>query len=128
MVSDDGAHRGGLDDSVAMLTKFGTVVWSQGPARVTTTTPCAIDSTGVTLYRWPRRRTIFIPLERVDGFDVVLRAPAIDLDPGYATVQRLALLTRDGKTLLVSGQRNVPRAPALHARATQLNNHIKRIR
>ena len=113
-----------MDDMVAVLTSQG-LVWTRGPARVSTAHPCVIDSTGVTLFRWLRRRPSFVPLERVDRFDVVLRDPTFDWDPvAGRSVERLALLTRDGQTLLVVGLRNSSGAPSLRSRAQQLNNHI----
>ena len=71
MVRDENAQRGKPEDMVAVLTARRGVVRTSGPPRVTSLRPCAIDSRGVTLYRWPMR-SIFIPLERVDRFDVVL--------------------------------------------------------
>lgn len=64
---------------------------------MTLSTPCAVDRTGVTLYRWPMR-SVFVPLERVDRFDVLLSQTRSD--PG-GHVERLVLLTRDGKTMPV---------------------------
>lgn len=73
MVRDDSAQRSQPEDIVAVPTRRGDVVWSRGPRRVTLSTPCAIDPTGVTLYRWPMR-SVFIPLERLDRFDVAFGA------------------------------------------------------
>jgi hypothetical protein len=90
--------------------------------RVTFFRPFTIDPTGVTLYRWPMR-SVFIPLERVDRFDVVLgQAEA----PGNES-QRLVLLTRDGKMIFV--QTTVIqwlrwRGLSPGARAQELNNLI----
>jgi hypothetical protein len=125
MVSDDSAQRK-PEDMVAVLTERGTVVWSRGPRRVTGSRPCAIDPTGVTLHRWPMR-SVFIPLERVDRFDVVLEQAAMPGDE----IEHLVLLTRDGKTIPVrskapegaegwSGSDELP----LRASARELNNHI----
>jgi hypothetical protein len=82
--------------------------------------------TGLRLYRWLRRRPLFVPLERVDRFDVVLRERTFGSDPLNETVERLALLTRDGKELLVAGVRISRGGPTLRARAQQLNNDIGR--
>jgi hypothetical protein len=80
MVMGDSAQPGTPDDRVAVLTRRGGVVWSLGPRRVTLLTPCTIDPTGVTLYRWPLR-SVFIPLERVDRFDVVWERTESDPTP-----------------------------------------------
>ncbi|MGH9235262.1 MAG: hypothetical protein ACRD0R_18205 [Acidimicrobiales bacterium] len=88
----------------------------------------------MTLYRWPLR-SIFIPLERVDRFDVVLAESPLDWlrasewAPGtYDLTERLAVLTRDGKKLLISGLLSALLSAwhglPLRARAQQLNNHI----
>ena len=58
--------------------------------------PCAVDPAGVTLYRWPMR-PVFIPLERVDRFDVVLGQAE---EPGIES-EHLVLFTRDGTMLYV---------------------------
>jgi hypothetical protein len=118
------AQQGTPDDRVAVLTRRGGVVWSPGPVRVTVSRPCAIDPTGVTLYRWPMR-SVFIPLERVDRFDVVWQWTESD---GEGKIERLILLTRDGKRIPVqavaikwlSGRHGLP----LRTHAQQLNNHI----
>jgi hypothetical protein len=97
------------------------VAWSLGPRRVTLSRPCAIDPRGVGLYRWPMR-SVFIPLERVDRFDVVWEH---GVEPGII-FERLVLLTRDGTKIPVltgwwpSGRNGLP----LRVRALQLNNHI----
>jgi hypothetical protein len=90
--------------------------------RVTFFRPFAIDPIGVTLYRWPMR-SVFIPLERVDRFDVVLEQAEA---PGNES-QRLVLVTRDGKMIFV--QTTVIqwlrwRGLSPGARAQQLNNLI----
>jgi hypothetical protein len=121
MVRDDSAQRRKPEDIMAVLTRRGAVVWSRGRRRVTLSRPCAIDPTGVTLYRWPMR-SVFIPLERVDRFDVVLDQTQVSGDES----ERLVLLTRDGKTISVqttqwlSGGHGLP----LRSSARQLNNHI----
>jgi hypothetical protein len=67
-------------------------------------------------------RSVFIPLERVDRFDVVWEQGEM---PGDES-ERLVLLTRDGKTIPVqtiqwpSGRHGLP----LRASARLLNNHI----
>lgn len=122
MVRDDAAQRRRPEDIVAVLTRRGDVVWSRGPRWVTLSRPCAIDPTGVTLCRWPMR-SVFIPLERADRFDVVVLKQAEM--PGHE-VERLVLLTRDRKTIPVqttqwlSGWHGLP----LGASARLLNNHI----
>jgi hypothetical protein len=68
-------------------------------------------------------RSVFIPLERVDRFDVILEQAEV---PGNE-YQRLVLMTRDGKTL--SLQTTVIqwlrwRGFSPRARAQQLNNLI----
>jgi hypothetical protein len=123
MVPDDNARRNTPEDVVAVLTRRGRVVWSHGPRRVTFSKPCTIDPTGVKLHRWPMR-SLFISLERVDRFDVVLEQAEI---PGLE-FERLVLVTSDGKTIPVqakaiqwlSGLQGVP----VRARARELNNHI----
>lgn len=123
MVRDDTSHRSEPEDMVSVLTMRGRVVLVPGPRRVTFFRPCAIGPTGVRLYRWPMR-SIFIPLERVDRFDVVLEQAAMAGDE----IEHLVLLTRDGKTIPVrskapqgwSGSDELP----LRASARQLNNHI----
>jgi len=121
MVGDDSAQRRKPEDIVAVLTRRGAVVWSRRPRRVTLSRPCAIDPTGVTLYRWPMR-SVFIPLERVDRFDVMLEQAEMPGDE----FERLVVLTRDGKTIPVqktqwlSGWHGLP----LRASARLLNNHI----
>jgi hypothetical protein len=123
MVNDDSAQRRKPEDIMAVLTERGAVVWSRGPRRVIGSRPRAIDPTGVTLYRWPMR-SVFIPLERVDRFDVVLEQAAMPGDE----IEHLVLLTRDGKTIPVrtkapqewSESDELP----LRASARQLNNHI----
>jgi hypothetical protein len=114
---------------VAVLTMKGRVVLVSGPFRVTFFRPCAIAPAGVTLYRWPMR-SIFIPLERVDRFDVELRESRNPREPGV-TFERLVLMTRDGRKLPVQGQVRVNWRDELYglppgARAQQLNNHIFR--
>jgi hypothetical protein len=124
MVMGDSTEPPTADDRVAVLTRRGGVVWSLGRRRVTLSRPCAIDRTGVTLYRWPMR-SVFVPLERVDRFDVVWEQSESD---GEGSVERLMLLTRDRKMVPVqavasqwlSGRHGLP----LRARAQQLNNHI----
>jgi hypothetical protein len=64
----------------------------------------------------------------VDRFDMVLQEPLVGWEPhGNDLVERLALLTRDGEALLVSGRVH-RRGPTLQACAQQLNNHIVRAR
>lgn len=125
MVSDDTSHRSEPEGMVSMLTMRGRVVLVPGPRRVTPFRPCAIGPTGVTLYRWPMR-SIFIPLERVDRFDVVLEQTQ---DPGVE-FERLVLLTRDGEKVPVRGQvvQSSGESYGLppRSRAQQLNNHIFR--
>jgi hypothetical protein len=124
MVMGDSAQPRTPDDRVAVLTRRGGVVWSLGPRRVTLSRPCAIDRTGVTLYRWPMR-SVFIPLERVDRFDVVWKQTESDPE---GKVERLVLLTRDGKMIPVqavaiqwlSGRHGL----SLRTHAQQLNNHL----
>jgi hypothetical protein len=125
MVRDNTSHRGGPEDMVAVLTMKGRVVLVPGPCRVTFFRPCAIAPTGVTLYRWPMR-SIFIPLERVDRFDVELRESQDGVE-----FERLVLVTRDGEKLPVQGQvrlswRDEPYGLPAGSRAQQLNNHIFR--
>jgi hypothetical protein len=133
MVSDDSAQWRRPEDMVAVLTRGG-VVWSQGQPRVTHSRPCAIGPTGVTLHRWPLR-SIFIPLERVDRFDVVLAEGPLDWlksdEWAHGTndlTERLAVLTRDGQKLLVSGLLSAMLSGwhglPLRSRAQQLNNHV----
>lgn len=122
MVTGDSAQQRTPEDVVAILTRGG-VVWSPGPRRVTLLRPCTIDPTGVALYRWPMW-SVFIPLERVERFDVVWVQGA----DGRDVFERLVLLTRDGKTIPVqaratqwlSGWHGLP----LRACAQQLNNHL----
>jgi hypothetical protein len=119
----DGTQPGTPDDRVAVLTRHGRVVWSLGPRRVALSRPCAIDRTGVTLHRWPMR-SVFVPLEGVDRFDVVREQS----ESNPAGVERLVLLTRDQQMIPVqaaavqwlSGRRGL----RLRALAQQLNNHI----
>ncbi len=111
---------------VAVLTMKGRVVLVRGPGRVSFFRPCAIAATGVTLYRWPMR-SIFIPLERVDRFDVELREAGESGDK----FERLVLLTSDGEKLPVQGQiafswRDEPYGLPPRSRAQKLNNHIFR--
>jgi hypothetical protein len=125
MVRDNTSHRGGPEDMVAVLTMKGRVVLVPGPCRVTFFRPCAIAPTGVTLYRWPMR-SILIPLERVDRFDVELRESQDGVE-----FERLVLVTRDGEKLPVQGQvrlswRDEPYGLPVGSRAQQLNNHIFR--
>jgi hypothetical protein len=90
--------------------------------RVTFFRPFAINRTGVTLYRWPMR-SVFIQLDRVDRFDVVLEQAEA---PGNES-QRLVLLTRDGKMIFVQStviQWLRWRGLSPGARAQQLNNLI----
>ena len=94
MVRDDTSHRSEPEDMVSVLTMRGRVVLVPGPRRVTFFKPCAIGPTGVTLYRWPMR-SVFIPLERVDRFDVVIEQTQV---PGVE-FERLVLLTRDGEKI-----------------------------
>jgi hypothetical protein len=117
------------NETVAVLT-FGRPRLIAGPVHVSLKTPCAIDSTGVTLYRWPWR-SIHVPLERVDRFDVVVvqESPFPQDHRDYDAIERLALRTRDGKPLLVVPTIvNPRRAPPPGPRAQQLNNHIVRVR
>lgn len=120
MVRDDGAPRRTPEDIMAVLTRRD-VVWSRRPRRVSLSRPCAIDPTGVTLYRWPLR-SVFIPLERVDRFDVALSQGEM---PGDES-ELLVLLTRDGKTIPVQtaqwlhGWHGLP----LRESARLLNNHL----
>jgi hypothetical protein len=72
-------------------------------------------------------RSVFIPLERVDRFDVILEQAEV---PGNE-YQRLVLMTRDGKT--ISFQTTVIqwlrwRGLSPGARAQQLNNLIAEMR
>ena len=122
MVSDDSAPRRKPEDVMAVLTRRGDVVWSRRPRRVTVSRPCAIDPTGVRLYRWPMR-SVFIPLERVDRFDV--RALEQAETPGDE-FERLVLLTRGGKTIPVQTTQWLRRGRGLPLRASArlLNNHI----
>jgi hypothetical protein len=124
MVGDNTSHRGEPEEMVAVLTRQGGVVWVPGPCRVTLFRPCAITPTGVTLYRWPMR-SIFIPLERVDRFDVELRASRNEVES-----ERLVLVTRDGRKLPVQGQFvnswGESHGVSPGSRAQQLNNHIFR--
>src|SRR5262245_48005648 len=46
---------------------------SAASRRVSVVRPCAIDATGITLYRWPR--SAFVPMDQVDRF-AVLSEPA----------------------------------------------------
>jgi hypothetical protein len=124
MVMGGNAQRRTSNGSVAVLTRRGGVVWSPAPRRVTLSRPCVIDATGVRLYRWPMR-SVFVPLERVDRFDVVLEPTESDPE---GTVERLVLVTRDGKMIRVqavairwlSGWHRLP----LQTHAQHLNNHI----
>jgi hypothetical protein len=125
MVRDNTSHRGGPEDMVAVLTMKGRVVLVPGPCRVTFFRPCAIALTGVTLYRWPMR-SIFVPLERVDRFDVEVRESQDGVE-----FERLVLMTRDGEKLPVQGQvhlswRDEPYGLPAGSRARQLNDHIVR--
>ena len=127
MIRDSTSHQGEPEDMVAVLTMKGRVVLVPGPCRVSFFRPCAIAPTGVTLYRWPMR-SIFIPLERVDRFDVEIRESR---DPGDPGVERLVLMTRDGKKLPIQGQIVINWRDELYglpprSRAQQLNNHIFR--
>jgi hypothetical protein len=121
MVRDDSAQRRKPEDIMAVLTRRGGVVWSRRPRRVTPSRPCVIDPTGVTLYRWPVR-SVFVPLERVDRFDVALAQGEMPGDE----VERLVLLTRDGTAIPVQtiqwlrGWHGLP----LRASAQLLNNHL----
>ncbi len=119
MVRDDSAQRRKPEDIMAVLTRRGAVVWSRRPRRVTLSRPCAIDPTGVRLYRWPMR-SVFIPLERVDRFDVVLEQAET---PGNES-ERLVLLTRDGKTIPVQKWLGAWHGLPRRASARLLNNHI----
>jgi len=111
------------EDVVAVLTRRGRVVWSPGPPRVSVVKPCAISPTGVSLYRWPMRST-FVPLDRVDRFDVELEKG----ETGHDYDERLVLYTHDGKSIpvetmatqVLSRWRGIPP----RARAQHLNNHI----
>ena len=124
MSMGDSAQPRTPDDRVAVLTRRGGVVWSLRPRRVTLSRPCAIDRTGVTLYRWPMR-SVFIPLERVDRFDVVWEQT--ESDPAGRR-ERLMLVTRDRRMIPVqavaiqwlSRRHGLP----LRTHAQQLNNHI----
>lgn len=112
------------EDGAAVLTSRRGVVWTFGPRRVTLSRPCAIDPTGVTLYRWPMR-SVFVPLARVDRFDVVREQSGSDAG---GEVERLVLLTRDGKMLPVQAVAiqwwSVRHRLSLQSHAQQLNNHI----
>lgn len=116
-----------MPEAVAVLT-FGQPRLVDGPARVNFKTSCVVDATGVTLYRWPWR-SIHIPLEQVDRFDVVLKERVEDSERPQARdpVERLVLRTRDGKVLRVAGIVNPWRAGPRQACALQLNNHIVRL-
>jgi hypothetical protein len=128
-------------DTVIVLTADGHAVWEPGPRRVTRARPCVIDRRGATLYRWPMR-SIFVPLESIDRFDVkVLSADTFDLltigmgvpqADGTYNVERLVLLTCDGKVLLVPGREGPfsgrwSRLP-LSSRAQHLNNELMKWR
>lgn len=86
--------------------------------------PCAINSTGFTLYRWPMR-SVFIPLERLDRFDVVWEQADSAGDSRY---ERLVLFTSDGMKIPVQAVAiewlGKWRGLLLQTRALQLNNHI----
>lgn len=110
-----------MSQTVALT--FGRPRLVDGRVRVTFRTPCVVDATGVTLYRWPGR-SIHVPLERVDRFEVMLQAVG---EQAFDSVERLALRTLDGRLLQVSEIVNPRRAPAPAARAQQLNNHIVRL-
>ncbi len=113
------------------LTSPADAVWSRDAVQVTHSEPCAIDARGVTLYRWARR-SIFIPLEQVDRFDVVPVDNPFDSGdvwmPGAGHVERLVLFTRDGMAIRVSrtarqllwGSRGLPLASC----ARQLNGQL----
>jgi hypothetical protein len=133
MVSDDGAQPRRPEDLVAALDPRGRVIWCLSPPpRVTRSWTCGVEARGVTLYRWPLGSN-FVPLERVDRFDV-LREQSVFDDFGHAVdaVERLALFTTDGERLpatgllnaLVSRRFGLPHA----ALAQRLNNHIVAIR
>lgn len=116
-----------MPEAVTVLS-FGQPRLVDGPARVNFKTSCVVDASGVTLYRWPWR-SIHVPLEQVDRFDVVLKDPVQDVEHPQARdpVPRLVLRTRDGKVLRVSGIVNPWRAGPRQACALQLNNHIVRL-
>lgn len=133
MVSDDGAQPRRREDMVALLDPRGRVVWClTPPRRVTRSWTCGVAASGVTLYRWPLG-SIFVPLERVDRFDVLREQHVFD-DFGHPldAVERLALLTTAGKWFWATGLLNALvscRFGLPHAsRAQQLNNHILAIR
>jgi hypothetical protein len=121
MVKVDSPQPRRPEDIMAVLTRRGAVVWSRRRRRVTLARPCTIDPRGVTLYRWPLR-SVFVPLERVDRFDVALEQREM---PGEER-ERLVLLTREGTTIPVqktqwsNGWRGLP----LRSTARLLNNHI----
>src|SRR5262245_50206812 len=116
------------DSEGVMALTFGRPHLVDGPVRVNFKNPCVVDSTGVTLHRWPWR-SIQVPLEQVDRFDVVEEEratssehPEVAWDP----VERLVLLTRDGETLGVS-RMSLRRVPPARYVAIQLNNHLVRL-
>lgn len=118
----------GSTGSAAVMTWRGQVVRPPGPPRVSRTRPYAIDARGVTLHRWPLR-SVFIPRERVDRFEVVLvENPLVTAGMTRDGVECLALLTRDGEELPASEWLldllliRLYRLPPLRARAQQLNN------
>jgi hypothetical protein len=128
MASGDGARPPRPEDMVALLDPRGRVVWClRPPRRVTRSWTCAVEARGVTLYRWPLR-SHFVPLERVDRFDMLWEQHD-DFGP---PLERLALFTTDGERLRATGLLNalvscrfgLPHA----ARALRLNNHIVAIR
>jgi len=126
MSRDDTTHRSEPEDMVAVLTMRGRVVLVPGRGRVSFFRPCAIAPTGVKLYRWPMR-SIFIPLERVNRFDVEVR----ESREHGVELERIVLVTRDGQKLPIQGQlvvswRDESVGLPPRSRAQQLNNHIFR--
>jgi hypothetical protein len=118
----------GSTSSAAVMTWRGQVVRPPARPRVSRTRPYAIDERGVTLHLWPLR-SIFIPRERVDRFEVVLvENPFVKAGMSSDGVECLALITRDGEELPALEWRPdvllIRRygLPPLRARAQQLNN------
>lgn len=130
MISDDGAQTRRPEDLVALLDPRGRVVWCPSPPRrVTRSWTCGVEARGVTLHRWPLGSN-FVPLDRVDRFDVLREQHLFDaFGPG---VERLALLTTDGERQRATGLLNAlvgHRFGLPHASLAQrLNNHIVAIR
>jgi hypothetical protein len=137
MTEREHGHRGiEHPDVVTVLTWGGDLVSLSGPVRVSLSRPCAIDSTGVTLSRWPWR-SILTPHERIDRFDVMVSGDEIEPVRPWAAdaewyLERLVLRTRDGKALSVWGPVSdfLSRwhGPSISGRATHLNNQLARWR